>query len=46
MGGTASETAYFGRIFLHPDTVFTPEMLRPELQDADIFADSVRTRRA
>jgi len=34
---------YFGRIFLHPDTVFTPEMLRPELQDADIFADSVRT---
>lgn len=35
--------AYFGRIFLHPDTVFTPEMLRPELQDADIFADSVRT---
>ena len=35
--------AYFGRIFLHPDTVFTPEMLRPELQDADIFADSMRT---
>ena len=35
--------AYFGRIFLHPDTVFTPEILRPELQDADIFADSVRT---
>ena len=35
--------AYFGRIFLHPDTVFTPEMLRPELQDAEIFADSVRT---
>ena len=34
---------YFGRIFLHPDTVFTPKMLRPELQDADIFADSVRT---
>ncbi|MES6496705.1 hypothetical protein U6K98_03110 [Cutibacterium acnes] len=34
---------YFGRIFLHPDTVFTPEMLHPELQDADIFADSVRT---
>ena len=34
---------YFGRIFLHPDSVFTPKMLRPELQDADIFADSVRT---
>ena len=24
---------YFGRIFLHPHVVFTPEMLRPELQD-------------
>ncbi|MGC3995612.1 MAG: hypothetical protein QM779_16080 [Propionicimonas sp.] len=32
---------YFGRIFLHPHAVFTPEMLRPELQDADIFAESV-----
>lgn len=34
---------FFGRIFMHPGTIFTPEMLRPELQDADIFADSVRT---
>ncbi len=36
-------TKYFGRIFLHPHVVFTPEMLRPELQDPAIFADSVRT---
>nr|WP_114046214.1 hypothetical protein [Acidipropionibacterium virtanenii] len=34
---------YFGRIFMHPDTIFTPEMLRPELQDPQVFADSVRT---
>ncbi|MDO5083151.1 MAG: hypothetical protein Q4D89_07100 [Arachnia propionica] len=34
---------YFGRIFLHPHAVFTPEMLRPELQDPAVFADSVRT---
>lgn len=34
-------THYFGRIFLHPDVVFTDEMLRPELQDEKIFADSV-----
>ena len=33
--------AFFGRIFNHPQTVFTPEMLRPELQDADIFADGL-----
>lgn len=32
---------YFGRIFLHPDVVFTEEMLRPELQDMDTFAESV-----
>ena len=37
----AFATAYFGRIFLHPDVVFTEEMLRPELQDPEIFADSV-----
>ncbi|RRD48724.1 hypothetical protein [Arachnia propionica] len=36
-------TKYFGRIFLHPHAVFTPEMLRPELQDPQVFADSVRT---
>ncbi len=34
---------YFGRIFLHPHVVFTPEMLRPELQDPAVFAESVRT---
>ncbi len=34
-------TTYFGRIFLHPDVVFTEEMLRPELQDAAIFAESM-----
>lgn len=32
---------YFGRIFLHPDVVFTEEMLRPELQDPAIFAESM-----
>jgi hypothetical protein len=32
---------YFGRIFLHPHVVFTDEMLRPELQDADVFVQSV-----
>jgi len=34
---------YFGRIFLHPHVVFTEEMLRPELQDLDVFADSLDT---
>jgi hypothetical protein len=34
---------YFGRIFLHPHAVFTAEMLQPELQDPDIFAESVET---
>ena len=32
---------YFGRVFLHPDVIFTEEMLRPELQDPKTFADSV-----
>jgi len=36
-------TTFFGRIFLHPDVVFTDEMLRPELQDADAFAESMAT---
>ena len=36
-------TKYFGRIFLHPDVVFTPEMLRPELQDVGVFAESMAT---
>lgn len=34
---------YFGRIFLHPHVVFTEEMLRPELQDRDVFAESMAT---
>lgn len=34
-------TNFFGRIFLHPDMVFTDEMLRPELQDLAAFAESV-----
>jgi hypothetical protein len=34
---------YFGRIFLHPHAVFTPEMLRPELQDPDVYAEAVAT---
>jgi len=34
---------YFGRIFMHPDMVFTEAMLRPETQDAQQFADSVAT---
>ena len=32
---------YFGRVFNHPHVVFTPEMLRPELQDMAIFADGM-----
>ena len=34
---------YFGRIFLHPHVVFTEEMLRPELQDLGVFAESMHT---
>jgi len=33
--------AFFGRVFHHPHLVFTPKMLRPELQDPDIFADGM-----
>ncbi len=32
---------FFGRVFNHPHTVFTEEMLRPELQDMDVFADGM-----
>jgi len=34
---------YFGRIFSHPHVVFTDEMLRPEQQDMDVFAEGVDT---
>jgi hypothetical protein len=33
--------AFFGQVFNHPHAVFTAEMLRPELQDMDIFADGM-----
>lgn len=32
---------FFGRLFNHPHVVFPDEMLRPELQDMDIFADGM-----
>lgn len=32
---------YFGRVFNHPHVVFTDEMLRPELQDLEIFVDGM-----
>ena len=34
---------YFGRIFMHPHVVFSEPMLKPELQDVDAYAESVRT---
>ena len=33
--------SFFGRVFNHPHVVFTEEMLKPELQDMDIFADGM-----
>lgn len=33
--------AFFGRIFSSPDSIFTEDMLRPELQDAAVFADGM-----
>ncbi|HEY5298753.1 MAG TPA: hypothetical protein VIK59_12605 [Verrucomicrobiae bacterium] len=33
--------AFFGRVFNHPHAVFTREMLKPELQDMEIFADGM-----
>jgi hypothetical protein len=33
--------AFFGRVFNHPHAVFTDAMLKPELQDADVFADGM-----
>ena len=32
---------FFGRVFNHPHTVFTEAMLKPELQDLDVFADGM-----
>lgn len=33
--------AFFGRVFSSPASIFTEDMLRPELQDMKIFADSM-----
>jgi hypothetical protein len=33
--------AFFGRVFNHPHAVFTEPMLKPELQDKDLFADGM-----
>jgi hypothetical protein len=33
--------AFFGRVFNHPYSVFTDEMLRPELQDLEVFVDGI-----
>jgi len=33
--------AFFGRVFNHPHAVFTEAMLKPELQDKDVFADGL-----
>lgn len=37
------ERVFFCRVFNSPGVVLTPEMLRPELQDKDIFAEAVQT---
>jgi hypothetical protein len=34
-------TSFFGRVFSAPDTVFSPEMLRPELQSKEDFIDGL-----
>lgn len=32
---------FLGRIFSHPDVVFTDEILRPETQDIEVFAEGI-----
>ena len=32
---------FFGRVFNHPHAVFTPDMLKPELQDVPTFVDGM-----
>ncbi len=32
---------FFGRVFSHPDAVFTDEMIRPELQGMEVFAEGI-----
>ncbi len=36
-------SAFFGRVFTSPQLVFTPDMLRPELQDPAVYAQSLET---
>lgn len=33
---------FFGRVFADPGSVFTTEMLRPEIQDLEAYADGIR----
>jgi hypothetical protein len=33
--------SFFGRLFGHPHVVFTEKMLRPELQDMEVFVDGI-----
>jgi hypothetical protein len=33
--------AFFGRVFNHPNVVFTEPMLKPELQDMQVFVDGM-----
>ena len=34
--------SFFGRVFENPDQVFNQEMLKPELQDLECFADGIK----
>lgn len=40
---TLFERTFFCRVFNTPGVVLPPDMLRPELQDKDIYADSIQT---
>jgi hypothetical protein len=37
----SSRRTFLGRIFMHPDAIFTEAILRPETQDLAVFAESV-----
>lgn len=43
---TKFATTFLGRIFMHPDAIFTEAILRPETQDRAVFADSVEVMAA
>ena len=34
---------FFGRVFSHPETILNEEMLKPELQDREIFVTGMKT---